>query len=86
MLTLQIGNLGNMRVMICVLLSALVVLFVADSRHRDPALLLAILLVQLFGVEWTLQGGARYLLLLVHLSCIEVRMGLEDKTYTEVSM
>ena len=60
----------------------------AGAKQRDPALLLASAAVHLLGVPWTLSpDGERrqFLLVLVHLACIEVRMTLEDRDLSDVS-
>ena len=38
-----------------------------DSVHRDPALHLAALLCQLFGLQWVEPSGSKFMLLLVDL-------------------
>ncbi len=66
------------------------------SKQRDATIPLASALVDLLGVTWILKPDIsddsqrqthdcrKYLLLLVHLVCIEVRMSLEDKTFIQV--
>ena len=59
----------------------------SGASQRDPALQLASLMCESCGVTWAFgpQGDNRkFLLLLVHLTCIEVRMTLEDKQLIEV--
>ncbi|KAI0210117.1 Neurochondrin [Lamellibrachia satsuma] len=51
------------------------------QKERETSLGLGSLLVDLLGMEWALEkpGKSRtFVLLLVHLSCVEVRMTLED--------
>lgn len=61
-------------------------------EQRDKALRLAGVAMESLGVAWILQAengspadgkGRQVLLMMVHLACIEVRMSLEDKTFTE---
>lgn len=60
-------------------------------EQRNSGLRLAGAVLESLGVSWVLQAvdsdadgkGRQLLLMMVHLSCIEVRMGLEDKTFEE---
>lgn len=60
------------------------------EKQRNPALRLASVMLSTLGVDWiikkTEQGPEAYqfLVLLVHLSCIEVRMALEGRTLDKV--
>ncbi|ELU16894.1 hypothetical protein CAPTEDRAFT_171922 [Capitella teleta] len=59
-----------------------------SSSQREPALQLASVMVQQCGVDWALYAsdkGVKFLLLLAHLACIEVRMALEDRSLAEAS-
>nr|CAG4643762.1 EOG090X0266 [Lepidurus arcticus] len=54
--------------------------------QRNPALHLTSRLLELLGLDWTLSLGPssrQFLLLLVNLSCVEIRMHLENKTPEE---
>ena len=45
-------------------------------------------MVELLGIEWGMnetEDSKKFLLLLVHLACIEVRMAIEGKTFEDVS-
>ncbi|MPC25098.1 neurochondrin homolog isoform X2 [Portunus trituberculatus] len=63
-------------------------------EHRISGLRLAGTALENLGLLWLLRAGAessteetkgkQLLLMMVHLSCIEVRMGLEDRTFEEV--
>nr|XP_006818323.1 PREDICTED: neurochondrin-like [Saccoglossus kowalevskii] len=57
------------------------------AKQRDPALKLSALMIEHFGISWALgpeqDSSTKYLLLLVHLSCIEVRITLEDTSDCE---
>lgn len=55
--------------------------------QRDPALKLAATMVDSLGIEWTLTDENKpkqFLLLLVHLTSVEVRMQLEDRNWDRV--
>ncbi|XP_022086711.1 neurochondrin-like [Acanthaster planci] len=57
------------------------------EKQRDPALRLASLMVGHFGMSWALGPGhadKKFLLLLIHMACVETRMALEspDHQYT----
>ena len=54
--------------------------------QREAVLKLACVLVDGCGVACTLSGGRdkKFLLLIVHLICIEVRMALEDHNMEQV--
>ncbi|OXA42705.1 neurochondrin homolog [Folsomia candida] len=60
------------------------------EKQRNPALRLASVMLSTLGVDWiikkTEQGPEAYqfLVLLVHLSCIEVRMALENRSLDKV--
>ncbi|KAF6212529.1 hypothetical protein GE061_013052 [Apolygus lucorum] len=59
------------------------------NEQRDPALKLAAMMVDQFGIYWTdsksdQEGTRKFQLLLVHLSSIEVRMQLEDQPLEEI--
>lgn len=57
------------------------------KNQRDPALKLASIMLELNGVEWTLQDEEKprqFFLLLVQLSSVEVRMQLEDKQIKQI--
>lgn len=56
------------------------------TSHRDTSLQLVSRLVEMFGVDWILRTPDRkpFLLLLVNLSCVEIRMKLEDQTFEQV--
>ncbi|XP_070553486.1 neurochondrin-like isoform X1 [Ptychodera flava] len=51
------------------------------TKQRDPALRLSSLMIEYFGIGWAFgpppDTNTKFLLLLVHLSCVEIRMGLE---------
>nr|CAG4651630.1 EOG090X0266 [Triops cancriformis] len=54
--------------------------------QRNPALHLTARLLELLGLDWTLSLGAtsrQFMLLLVNLSCVEIRMQLENKSLEE---
>jgi hypothetical protein len=58
------------------------------KNQRDPALKLAANIVDLLGVEWTLECGdeenpKKFFLLLLQLCAIEVRMQLEDRSFKQ---
>lgn len=56
------------------------------KTQRDPALKLASAVVDLLGIEWTLndeENPKKFFLLLVQLCSIEVRMQLEDKSFKQ---
>ena len=62
-------------------------MFSPGQKERETSLGLGSLLVDLQGMEWPLDkpGKSRtFVLLLVHLSCVEVRMTLEDLTPAQV--
>ncbi|KAK9504475.1 hypothetical protein O3M35_010799 [Rhynocoris fuscipes] len=55
--------------------------------QRDPALKLAATMVESLGIEWTLSDETKpkqFLLLLVHLTSVEVRMQLEDRNWQRI--
>ena len=55
--------------------------------QREPALKLAASLLEAFGMLWIIVEdveSCRFLLLVIHLACIEVRMILDKSDYTEV--
>ncbi|XP_013414202.1 neurochondrin isoform X2 [Lingula anatina] len=57
--------------------------------QREPALKLSSVMVDTLGVPWALQlsqreRGRKFLLVLIHLICIEVRMGLENQSLEKV--
>ena len=60
------------------------------EKQRNPALKLASVAVTTFGIEWIIRtSGAppkanQFIVLLVHLSCIETRMTLEDRTLEKI--
>jgi len=60
------------------------------EKQRNPALKLASVMLTTLGVDWMLktseQGSKAYqfLVLLVNLSCIELRMTLEDRTLDKI--
>lgn len=57
------------------------------KNQRDPAMKLAANMLEICGVEWTLQDEEKprqFFLLLVQLSSIEVRMQLEDKQMKQI--
>lgn len=56
------------------------------KNQRDPALKLAANIVDLLGIEWTLndeENPKKFFLLLLQLSAIEVRMQLEDRSFKQ---
>lgn len=56
------------------------------KAQRDPALKLAAVALELLGVEWALsdlEKPKQFFLLLVHLSAVEVRMQLEDRSFEQ---
>lgn len=56
------------------------------KNQRDPALKLAANIVDLLGVEWTLndeENPRKFFLLLLQLCAIEVRMQLEDRSFKQ---
>lgn len=56
------------------------------KAQRDPALKLAAVTLDLLGVDWSLSDTEKpkqFFLLLVHLSAVEVRMQLEDKSFEQ---
>uniref|UniRef100_A0A0A9Z192 Neurochondrin n=1 Tax=Lygus hesperus TaxID=30085 RepID=A0A0A9Z192_LYGHE len=60
-----------------------------DDEQRDPALKLAAMMVDHYGIHWTdskldHEGNRKFQLLLVHLSSIEVRMQLEDQSLEQI--
>jgi len=61
------------------------------ESHRDSALKLLSLMISAYGVEWLYAGcGGRddmfvFLMLAVHLSCVEVQMILEEHSLANVS-
>lgn len=59
------------------------------KTQRDPSLKLASIMVELLGVEWCLtddEQPRQFFLLLVQLCSVEVRMQLEDRTFTQIMM
>ena len=57
-----------------------------EKTHREKGLHLASAILETLGVVWVVntgEKGQQLLLLMVHLACIEVRMSLEDKSFTE---
>ncbi|XP_038055249.1 neurochondrin-like [Patiria miniata] len=52
-----------------------------SEKQRDPALCLASLMVSHYGMSWALGPNRldkKFLLLLIHLACVETRMALES--------
>jgi len=59
----------------------------AGQKEREAAIGVSALLVNLLGVEWALEkeGESKtFVLLLIHLVCVEVRMTLEDLNPAQV--
>ncbi|XP_077984245.1 neurochondrin-like [Glandiceps talaboti] len=58
------------------------------AKQRDPALKLSSLMIEFFGIAWAFgpagETNTKFLLLLVHLSCVEVRMALENSREEEM--
>jgi len=58
------------------------------SSHRAMVLRLCSVLIEHYDVQWCLQldqADSKFLLLLVHLCCIEVRMGLDTEDIKKVT-
>lgn len=60
------------------------------DKQRNPALRLASVVLTTFGVDWIIRTSEdrntanQFIVLLVHLSCIEIRMSLEDRTIDKI--
>lgn len=59
------------------------------EKQRNPALRLAAVTLTKLGVDWVIKAedgpeAYQFLILLVHLSCIEVRMCLEDRSMDKI--
>jgi len=59
------------------------------EKQRNPALRLASAMLTTMGVDWVLScsdpaNPYQFLILLIHLSCIEVRMTLEDRSLEKI--
>ncbi len=62
-------------------------LYVPGSIQRNPALKLSSTMVELLGIVWALgdnPNDQKFLLLLIHLTCVEIRMILEHEDADKV--
>ena len=59
------------------------------KNQAEPILSLSVVMIELFGVPWTFGqtvDDRQFLLLLVHIACIETKMILEDQELIYVSI
>ena len=58
----------------------------SGPKGRNPVLRLCSVMVELCGVKWALHPDAKFLLLLTHLACIEIRMALDTEDLDQVGI
>uniref|UniRef100_T1IIF8 Neurochondrin n=1 Tax=Strigamia maritima TaxID=126957 RepID=T1IIF8_STRMM len=52
--------------------------------QMDPALMLISVMIEKFGVHWAFSENSKFFLIFSHLTCIEVRMIVEDRCLEQV--